>query len=145
MKATILFPHRIKNSSAAKLVAEYLQLASRTLRVGFEIVAYQDRNGKVPTKLLERVKGSHSIFMSERGKEVTSRWFKTAFEEAGMSGRPLLFVIGDANGLPLSLEQACSRKISLSKLTMPHELALVVLTEQCWRAASMIAGHPYHK
>ena len=145
MKATILFPHRIKNGSAARLVEEYLKLASRTLRVDFEITAYQDRGGKVPAKLLQRVQSSQAIFMSERGKEVTSKWFMTAFEEAGMSGRPLLFVIGDANGLPPTLEQACSRKISLSKLTLPHELALVVLTEQCWRAASMIAGHPYHK
>ena len=127
------------------MVAEYLQLASRMLRVELEIVAYEDRSGKVPTKLLERVKAADSIFMSERGKEVTSKWFKAAFEEAGMSGRSLLFVVGDANGLPPTLEQACSRKICLSRLTMPHELALLVLTEQCWRAASMIAGHPYHK
>jgi 23S rRNA (pseudouridine1915-N3)-methyltransferase len=127
------------------MVEDYLQLASRTLRVNLEIAAYQDRAGKVPAKLLERVQGADSIFMSERGKEVTSKWFKAAFEGAGMSGCPLLFVIGDANGLPPALEAACSRKICLSKLTMPHELALVVLAEQCWRAASMIAGHPYHK
>ncbi len=127
------------------MIDDYLRLASRTLRVDLEITSYQERGGKVPAKLLERIRTSNSIFMSERGKEVTSRWFKTTFEETGMSGRPLLFVIGDANGLPPALEQACSRKICLSKLTMPHELALVVLTEQCWRAASMIAGHPYHK
>lgn len=127
------------------MVEDYLQLASRTLRVELETMAYQDRSGKVPPKLLERVSSQDSIFLSERGKEVTSHWFKRSFEEAGMSGRPLLFVVGDASGLPPALEQACSRKICLSKLTMPHELALVILTEQCWRAASMIAGHPYHK
>ncbi len=127
------------------MVDDYLLLASRTLRVDLEIASYLDRGGKVPAKLLERVSSSASIFMSERGLEVTSKWFKESFEEAGMSGRSLLFVIGDAEGLPPALEQACSRKICLSKLTMPHELALVVLAEQCWRAASMIAGHPYHK
>lgn len=145
MKATILFPHRVKNGAVASLVDEYLKLASRTLRVELEIASYLDRTGKVPAKLLERASSSDSIFMSERGEEVTSGWFRASFEEAGMSGRTLLFVIGDAKGLPPALEAACSRKICLSKLTMPHELALVVLAEQCWRAASMIAGHPYHK
>ncbi len=145
MKATILFPHRLRNKAFARLVEEYLKLASRTLKVDLEITPYADRSGQVPPRLIERVRSQDAIFLSERGEEVTSPWFKQAFEEAGMTGRTLLFVIGAAEGLPPELEAACRRRICLSKLTLPHELALVVVAEQLWRAASMISGHPYHK
>jgi 23S rRNA (pseudouridine1915-N3)-methyltransferase len=145
LRATLLFPHRIKNAAYAGLVEEYLRLASRTLRVDLEVAGYLDRSGQVPQRLLERVQDARAVFLSERGKEVTSVWFKQAFEEAGLASQKLLFVIGDADGVPPVLEAACTQKICLSKLTMPHELALVVLAEQCWRAASMISGHPYHR
>ena len=123
----------------------YLTLAGRTLSVELTISPFVDRKGRVPARLMEQVRDSDSIFLSERGRQVPSKWFKETIQAAAMGGRTLLFVVGDAFGIPPELEAVCKRKICLSALTLPHELALALLTEQLWRAASMISGHPYHK
>lgn len=60
-------------------------------------------------------------------------------------GRDLAFLIGGPEGLaPTCLERADER-LSLSKLTLPHGLARVVLAEALYRAASLLKGHPYHR
>ena len=145
MRARILFPHRLKNESVATLVEHYLKLASRHIQVELEVVQYCDRKGRVPPRLIARVREGRAVFLSERGRMVSSRWFCKELESMGLQGGSLLLMIGDAEGLPPLLEAACARSIALSQLTLPHELALVVIAEQLWRAASMIAGHPYHK
>jgi len=59
--------------------------------------------------------------------------------------RALVFLCGDAEGFPPELRAAARHKISLSTLTMPHELARVVLAEQLYRAFAILHGHPYPK
>jgi 23S rRNA (pseudouridine1915-N3)-methyltransferase len=54
-------------------------------------------------------------------------------------------LIGGADGLDASLLTQADRTLALSKLTLPHALARVVLVEQLYRAASLLAGHPYHR
>jgi 23S rRNA (pseudouridine1915-N3)-methyltransferase len=145
VKVRVLFPHRIKSEPIRELVHHSLTLAGHTLSPELTISPFVDRKGRVPTRLLEQVRDSDSIFLSERGKTVRSEWFRGALEDAAMNGKPVLFIVGDAFGIPPELEAVCKRRISLTALTLPHELALALLTEQLWRAASMISGHPYHK
>jgi 23S rRNA (pseudouridine1915-N3)-methyltransferase len=145
LRARILFPHRLKNEPIRTLVEHYLKLANRHIQVDWEVVQYSDRKGRVPPRLISRMRDEQAIFLSERGLFVSSYWFREELESVGQKGGSLLLVIGDAEGLPQPLEAACHRSIALSQLTLPHELALVVIAEQLWRAASMIVGHPYHK
>lgn len=58
-------------------------------------------------------------------------------------GRPVAFIIGGAAGLDDALLVECDERLSLGPLTMPHQLARVVLTEQIYRALCLIQGHPY--
>lgn len=61
-------------------------------------------------------------------------------------GRPgATFVIGGAHGLAPRLIQRAKARLSLSSMTLPHELARLVLTEQLYRAGTVIRGEPYHK
>jgi len=62
-----------------------------------------------------------------------------------MAGRRLAFLIGGAYGLAPSLRNGCRERVSLSPLTLPHDMALLVLLEQLYRAFTILAGHPYHK
>jgi 23S rRNA (pseudouridine1915-N3)-methyltransferase len=62
---------------------------------------------------------------------------------AGLFERDLMFLIGGADGLPAAWRDRADVLISLSAMTMPHELARVVLAEQIYRALATLRGHPY--
>lgn len=59
------------------------------------------------------------------------------------AGRPVAFIIGGAAGIDAGLLADCRERMSLGPLTMPHQLARVVLTEQLYRALCILQGHPY--
>lgn len=63
--------------------------------------------------------------------------------EGHMRDRPVAFVLGGAVGLADELLAECDARLSLGPLTMPHQLARVVLAEQLYRALCITAGHPY--
>jgi 23S rRNA (pseudouridine1915-N3)-methyltransferase len=89
------------------------------------------------TKLSE-----HTILLDEEGDIMTSRKFATKFNEWQLSSDDIHLAVGPASGFPNGLP---NQKISLSKLTFPHELASVILIEQLYRASEILKGSSYHK
>lgn len=85
------------------------------------------------------------IIMDERGKEYTSREFSTFISDkmTSLPGR-LVFAIGGPYGFSPEVYSRANSKISLSKMTLPHELARVMLLEQLYRAMAIMRGEPYH-
>ena len=77
------------------------------------------------------------ILLDPAGRTVDSAKFTALFD------RDLMFVIGGADGLPAEWKPRADRLLSLSPLTMPHELARVMLAEQIYRALTTLRGHPY--
>ena len=144
MKLTVLFPHRIKSGPLAELADQYLKFAGRFVDLKIQVLPFT-KSGKPRPELVERVRKSGAVLLSERGKAVDTRWFAKLVADARMSGAELVFVVSGAEGPPAQLEAACPQKVSLSPLTMPHEMALVVLLEQLWRATAIVHNHPYHK
>jgi 23S rRNA (pseudouridine1915-N3)-methyltransferase len=69
--------------------------------------------------------------------------FTAMVKRAEMEGRELLFLVGGADGLPLAWRPRADLLLSLSKMTLPHELARVILAEQIYRALATLRGHPY--
>ena len=68
------------------------------------------------------------------------------FEDLAMSGRNgAAFVIGGALGLSQDLIRKANRQLSLSTMTLTHEMARLLLTEQIYRAGTIVRGEPYHK
>jgi 23S rRNA (pseudouridine1915-N3)-methyltransferase len=76
-----------------------------------------------------------------RGSREFSRWMAARIER----GQHLAFTLGGAYGLSAELKKHCSETISLSPLTLPHKLCMVVLIEQIYRAFTILHNHPYHK
>lgn len=98
------------------------------------------------TALLERSKGMFRIVLDERGDHVTSRELAKKVCAWEMQGpRDFAILIGGADGHTEELRQAAGWTWSLSKLTLQHELALVVALEQLYRAYTIKAGLPYHR
>lgn len=96
--------------------------------------------------LLERSKGMLRIVLDERGEEVTSRALAKKISDLEMHGkRDIAIIVGGADGHTDEVRQAAGWLWSLSKLTLQHELALVVAMEQLYRAYTIKNGLPYHR
>lgn len=85
------------------------------------------------------------VLLDERGKQMGSTGFAERLSDWQTDGRDLCFVIGGPDGVADSVKQRADFTWSLSKLTLPHGLARVLLAEQLYRAHSLHSGHPYHR
>ena len=97
------------------------------------------------TALLGAATG-YLVALDERGFEHTSAsWAARVGELETRSVSQLSFLLGGANGHGDALKNRVDERWSLSKLTLPHELARLLLLEQLYRAETIRAGHPYHR
>ena len=97
-------------------------------------------------KLLEALpSGAALLALDERGKAVTTQGLSVMLSDWMRDGSSPAFVIGGADGLSDEVKARAAKLISLSALTLPHQLVRVVLAEQLYRAWSILARHPYHR
>jgi 23S rRNA (pseudouridine1915-N3)-methyltransferase len=85
------------------------------------------------------------ILLDPAGKSMDSSGFAKLIGKAEQEARDLVFLVGGADGLPEAWRAQSGMLLSLTPLTLPHELARVVLAEQIYRAFTMLRGHPYPK
>ncbi|HYT82761.1 MAG TPA: 23S rRNA (pseudouridine(1915)-N(3))-methyltransferase RlmH [Gemmatimonadales bacterium] len=89
--------------------------------------------------------GSRLVALSRRGAQCSSRDLAAWTARWEMDGRDLVFAIGGADTLPDDILGHAELVWSLSPLTLPHELARLVLYEQLYRAYTIRRGEPYHR
>ena len=89
--------------------------------------------------------GMLRVVLDEHGRSFPTRVLAEHLERWRGGGRDVAFIIGGADGLAPELKTGAGLLWSLSPLTLPHGLVRVVLAEQLYRAASLLAGHPYHR
>jgi 23S rRNA (pseudouridine1915-N3)-methyltransferase len=92
---------------------------------------------KVSPRIPDR---AHTVLLASDGREMSSEEFSEWLEERRHGGRDLCFVIGGPRGLELEADT----RLSLGPMTLPHQLARVVLLEQLYRAHKILAREPYH-
>jgi 23S rRNA (pseudouridine1915-N3)-methyltransferase len=85
------------------------------------------------------------VVLDERGRELTTRELALWLEERRKDGRDLAFIIGGPDGLSLKVQARADCTFALSRMTLPHALARVLLLEQLYRAHTVLANHPYHR
>ncbi|MCP3103547.1 23S rRNA (pseudouridine(1915)-N(3))-methyltransferase RlmH [Myxococcus sp. K15C18031901] len=85
------------------------------------------------------------VALDERGALLDSVELSRYVAKAQVGAKDLLFVIGGDEGLDTRVRDAANLTLSLSKMTLPHRLARVVLVEQLYRAFTILKGEPYHK
>jgi 23S rRNA (pseudouridine1915-N3)-methyltransferase len=111
-----------------KMLARYAHVESIELRDEERVT------GRIPADAFK-------VLLASDGVQMDSLAFAKFVGERRESGRDLCFVIGGPRGLDLD---ACDLKLSFGPMTLPHQLARVVLIEQIYRAHKILAREPYH-
>jgi 23S rRNA (pseudouridine1915-N3)-methyltransferase len=126
-------------------IADYLLRLNRTQVV--ECVFVKDGPADVLTKrMLEASSDSVRVLLDERGKSWRSQALAEWVRQQELHGcKRVSVLIGGATGHSPELKAMVKESWSLSSMTLQHELALVVLLEQIYRAYSIIRGEPYHR
>ncbi len=110
-----------------------------------ELPAARSAAEEAKALLGKRASGDWLVAMDERGDTLSSQELAAFIGKAQHQAKDLLFVIGGDEGLDASVRTAATRTLSLSRMTLPHRLARVVLVEQLYRAFTLLRGEPYHK
>ena len=142
MNFKIVAVGKVKKKPFRELVEEYRKRIRHYATI--EILEIKDSNREDECSrlmaIIEREK-AYSIALSEEGKEYTSRQFATKLSQ---THRKVLLIIGGPDGLTEELKKQCDMTMSLSKMTFPHEMARMLLSEQLFRALNILRGGKYH-
>ena len=127
-------------------IEEYLKRLKRGVKVELIFIKAGDSE-TVSKELLARSEGTFRIALDERGKDWTTDQFveKVNLWEMDPSIKTISLLIGASDGHTERLRQQANAIWALSPLTLQHELALVVLLEQIYRAYTIKRGEPYHR
>lgn len=132
MKVHLLYIGKARSREANVLAQEYALRLGRYCR--FEMRQIRDE------KAAAGYRGALRIVLDPAGDQITSQALAALLEKAG---RDVAFFVGGAEGFSEAFRSGADRLLSLSKMTLPHELARVVLAEQIYRAFTILSNHPY--
>jgi 23S rRNA (pseudouridine1915-N3)-methyltransferase len=142
MKIRLAMLGKTRRAEMRALLEEYETRIGRFASV--ETTEYRD--GAAAAKKLERGPGRLYVLVDAKGRSYRSEEFaRWLAEQRDQGTREIVFLCGDAEGFPESTRKLARTSLTLSSLTMSHELARVVLAEQIYRAFAILAGHPYPK
>jgi 23S rRNA (pseudouridine1915-N3)-methyltransferase len=153
LRITLLCAGALAGTPEAKLAQDYVDRASATGRglalAPVEIVEVAPRKrGKMGEgEAMRDVAGSDRLIACDRrGSPITSRQLADLLARVRDDGtRRLVFAVGGADGLDEGVLGAAFQRLSFGSQTWPHALARVMLAEQVYRAATILAGAPYHR
>lgn len=153
MKLRLLAIGRDRSGLYAPAVEEYVGRISRYVK--FELVELpearkhagtpQAKEEEAATILAKLGRGERLVALDERGKEWTSVELARRVGGWVEGGRDVALVIGGSDGLAPAILERAEEKLALSRLTLAHRLARLVLVEQVYRAFTILRGEPYHK
>lgn len=134
MKIWVYFVGKARDTHANAMAEEYVKRSTRFAKC--EMREIQPKRFDP----FEKHPAAMKIMLDPSGRALDSAGFTQLVKQ---ETRDMIFVLGGADGLPPTWRGRADVLISLSALTMPHELARVVLAEQIYRALTTLRGHPY--
>lgn len=153
MKIKVAWIGKTKESAIQSLTEEYLKRISHFAAV--EALPLKDEaqllslagssaHKKTSTSTNTSRDRHKLILLDRQGKQLSSEELAQFLEREKLNAVPLLFAIGGSDGFSEEVRHLATSTISLGKMTLPHELARVVLLEQLYRAFTILSKHPYH-
>lgn len=154
MKLHVVAVGRVRNPDLRAACDQYAARTARYTQLEIHEVPEGGR-GRQPPEAVQRREadallraipsGARTVAVTRKGSMPTSREFARQIDRWRQDARPVAFVVGGAYGLGSSVLDRCEEMLSLSHLTLPHELARLVLLEQLYRGNTLLRGEPYHK
>ncbi len=155
MRVSICCVGRLRQGPEHDLITDYLTRFDRTgralgLTLG-DVIEVEDKKNqgmKAEGDLLRRALPKSALIwaLDERGETLSSPEFATGLGQVRDQGTSdLALIIGGADGIEPNLRGEATRRISFGRMVWPHMLVRVMLSEQLYRAASILAGAPYHR
>jgi 23S rRNA (pseudouridine1915-N3)-methyltransferase len=158
MKVSILAVGRLKSGAEQTQFNRYFDLfnaAARNLRLppialieineGRGESAAERKEAEARELLAKLAPGSRLVALDEHGQLLTSQEFTAMISRLRDEALDVAFALGGPDGHGETLRKAAHFQISLGRMTLPHGLARIVLTEQLYRALTIMQGHPYHR
>lgn len=136
--------NRAKADAYEALIADYTKRAARYLPT--QALLFESEGELLAWLTMQpgRV-APHSVLLDSQGKQLRSEELASMMEKHRDQGtQRLAFCVGPADGWSGGAKQRASALLSLGRMTLPHQLARVVLAEQVYRSLTILAGHPYH-
>ena len=146
MKFRVIVAGKPALDYAKAAVDEYMKRLRRYGSYELTVVKAGNRDS-VSERLLEASEGCLRIALDERGETPATRELAAKLDALEMRGevKAVAFLIGASDGHSAAMRARCDMILSLSSMTMQHELALIVLLEQLYRIATIKSGSPYHR
>jgi 23S rRNA (pseudouridine1915-N3)-methyltransferase len=155
MKIHILQIGKTTEVHVAEGVNKYLKLVSRYVQVEITSLPEPKRSSKLPVNEIKEKEAAlllneckrfdRIILLDEHGDMMRSKDFATLLQGTfNQSVKSMAFIIGGPHGFSDSVYQQAHVKLSLSRMTFPHQLIRLLFMEQLYRAISIINGLPYH-
>lgn len=137
MKLFLLYIGRAKDEHANALAAEFIRRSARYMAVEMREIDPRRYD------LFARHAAARKILLDPEGEKWDSARFTKAVRQAELDARDLVFLVGGHAGLEPEWRRRADSLVSLTPLTLPHELARAILAEQIYRALTTLRGHPY--
>lgn len=154
MKIRLLTVGRIENESIQAIADMYRNRIDHYVVFNWEIVKPERLKSLSAPEILVREgqrimqkleSKDYTLLLDREGRQQSSKEFASSLERLMQSAKYVTFIIGGPWGVVETIKRQATELFSLSKMTLPHELAAVVLLEQLYRAFSMLKGEKYHK
>lgn len=121
--------------------SEYIKRLNRYHNV--RVTHLADKNNTADN-ILKAAGNSYMVALTIDGPQLSSHGLADMLENLALQGKEVCFMIGGPDGLPVEVIDAADGELGLSKLTLPHDLAMVVLAETLYRSSCINVNHPYH-
>lgn len=142
MRLQLMMIGKTRRPEMCAIIDDYVNRIRRSC----PIETLEVRDADAALKKLEADRAATAILLDAGGKTIDSNALAKWLGELRDRGtRQVIFVCGNADGFPESLRKRVAQKLSLSTMTLSHELARVVLAEQLYRAFAILSGSPYPK
>ncbi|MFQ6045359.1 MAG: 23S rRNA (pseudouridine(1915)-N(3))-methyltransferase RlmH [Gemmatimonadales bacterium] len=149
----ILAVGRVKNRALREACGDYATRLGRYLRI--DIREVREAHGRMPDGERVRLEGEailgmlgpdvRAVALTRLGESEDSEGLARRVEQWRQAAQDVTFVVGGASGLDRAVLERAEFRLSLSPLTLPHEIARLLLLEQLYRACTILRGEPYHK